>query len=65
MKPYELDKIILTTKYSKRVIIDKIYSRPYMPWKIDSEVKIILNKSNADITKFMKTKIWKFEEDEN
>ena len=35
MSTYEQDKTILTSEYSKRVIIDIIYTRPYMPWEID------------------------------
>ena len=41
MSTYEQDKTILTSQYSKKVIIDNIYTRPYIPWEIDSEIQII------------------------
>ena len=49
MSTYEQDKTILTSEYSKRVIIDNIYIRPYMSWEIDSEIKIIPKKTIKSI----------------
>ena len=31
MSTYQQNKTILTSEYSKRVIIDNIYTKPYMP----------------------------------
>ena len=45
MSTYEQDRTILTSQYSKRVIIDNIYTRPYMPWEIDSVINIIPRKT--------------------
>ena len=64
MSTYQQNKTILTSEYSKRVIIDNIYTKPYMPWKIDSEIKIIPRKTEANQSKFMKTRIWKFDKTE-
>ena len=38
MSTYKQNKTILTSEYSKRVIIDNIYTRAYMPLEINSEV---------------------------
>ena len=57
---YEQDKTILSSEYSKSVIIDNVYTRSYMPWKIDSYIKIIPKTTKANQSKFMKTKIWIF-----
>ena len=57
MSTYELDKTILTSEYSKRVIINNIYTRPYMPWEKDSVVKFIPRKTESNKSKFMKTRI--------
>ena len=57
MSTYKQDKTLLTNEYSKRIIIDNIYTRPYMPWEIDSEVKIISRKTESNQSKFMKTRI--------
>ena len=61
MSTYEQDKTILTSEYSKRVIIDNIYKIPVMHSEIDSEIKIIPRKSESNQSKFMKTRIWKFD----
>ena len=53
-------KLYLTNKYSKRVIIDNIYTRPYMPYEIDSEVHFIDKKEESNQTRQTKTKIWKY-----
>ena len=54
----------MTSEYSTRVIIDNFYTRPYMPWEIDSEIKIIPRKAESNQSKFMKTRIWKFDKTE-
>ena len=64
MSTYEQDKTILTSEYSKRVIIDNIYTRLYMLREIDSEIKIIFRKTESNQSKFMKTRIWKFDKTE-
>ena len=71
MTTYEQEKIILSNQYSKRVIINvtenglnrPIYTRPYMPWEIDTEVKVPANKQKANQTREIKNKIglWNFE----
>ena len=55
---------MLTSQYSKRVIIDNIYTRPYMPSEIDSDIKIIPRKTESNQSKFIKTRIWKFDKTE-
>ena len=37
IETYEQSKIILTNKYNKRVVIDTIYTRPYMPNEISGK----------------------------
>ena len=54
MSTYEQDKTILYSEYSKRVIIDNIYTRPYMPWEINSEIKIIFRTTKSNQFKFIK-----------
>ena len=60
MTTYEQEKIILSNQYSKRVIIDTMYTRPYMPWEIDTEIKIPAKKQNANQTSGIKNKIGLF-----
>ena len=61
MSTYEQNKTILTSQYSKRVIIDNIYTRPFMPSEIDSEIKITSRKTKSNQSKFKPTNIWIFD----
>ena len=44
-----------------KVIIDNMYTRPYMFSEIDSEITIIPRKTESNQSKFIKTRIWKFD----
>ena len=60
MSTYEQEKINLSNKYSKIVIIDNIYTRPYMPSEINSEVHFIDKKEESNQSRQTKTKIWNY-----
>ena len=57
MSTNKQNKTILTSQYSKKVIIDHIYTRLYIPSEIDSEIKIIFRKRESNQSKFIKTRI--------